>query len=78
MTRSRPIGFLAGAAVIALVALTVVPGAHVATAGTTHPTVVIEPSVNAALVTRNSTRPTVQVRRTGLGQILVDSRARTL
>ena len=78
MTRSRPIGFLAGAAVIALVALTVVPGAHVATAGTTHPTVVIEPSVNAASVTRNSTRPTVQVRRTGLGQILVDSRGRTL
>jgi predicted lipoprotein with Yx(FWY)xxD motif len=78
MTRSRPIGFLAGAAVIALVALTVVAGAHVATASTTHPTVVIEPSVNAASVTRNSTRPTVQVRRTGLGQILVDSRGRTL
>ena len=78
MTRSRPIGLLASAAVIAVVALTFAAGAHVATAGATHPTVAIEPSVNAALVTRNSPRPTVQVRRTGLGQILVDSRGRTL
>ena len=78
MTRSRPISLLASAAVIALVALTFVVGAHVATAGTTRPTVVIEPSVNAASVTQNSPGPTVQVRRTGLGQILVDSRGRTL
>jgi predicted lipoprotein with Yx(FWY)xxD motif len=78
MTRSRPIGLLVSAAVIALVALTFAAGAHVATAGVTHPTVAIEPSVNAASVTRNSPRPTVQVRRTGLGQILVDSRGRTL
>jgi predicted lipoprotein with Yx(FWY)xxD motif len=78
MTRSRPISFLASAAVIALVALTVVAGAHVATAGTAHPTVVIEPLVNAASVTQNSPRPTVQVRRTRLGKILVDSRGRTL
>jgi predicted lipoprotein with Yx(FWY)xxD motif len=78
MTRSRPIGLLASAAVIAVVALTFAAGAHVATAGATHPTVAIEPSVNAASVTRNSPRPTVQVRRTGLGQILVDSRGRTL
>jgi hypothetical protein len=78
MTRSRPIGLLVSAAVIALVALTFAAGAHVATAGATHPTVAIEPSVNAASVTRNSPRPTVQVRRTGLGQILVDSRGRTL
>ncbi len=78
MTRSRPISFLASATVIALVAVTVVAGAHVAAAGTTHPTVAIEPSVNAASVTRSSRRPTVRVRRTGLGRILVDSRGRTL
>jgi predicted lipoprotein with Yx(FWY)xxD motif len=78
MNRSRSISFLASAAVTALVALTFVAGAHVATAGTTHPTVVIEPSLNAASVTRNSPRPSVQVRRTGLGQILVDSHGRTL
>jgi predicted lipoprotein with Yx(FWY)xxD motif len=78
MSRSRPITFLASAALVALVALTFVDGAHVATAGTTHPTVVIEPSANAASVPRNSPGPTVQVRRTSLGQILVDPRGRTL
>ena len=78
MTRSRPLSLLASAALTSLVALTFVAGARVATAGTTHPTVVIEPSVNAASVTRNSPGPTVEVRRTCLGQILVNSSGRTL
>ena len=78
MTRSKPITFLASAAVISLTGLAVVGGTHVANAGTTHPTFESERPVNAASVTRSSPRPTVQVRRTGLGKILVDSRGRTL
>jgi predicted lipoprotein with Yx(FWY)xxD motif len=78
MTRSRPITFLAGASVIPLVALVVVGGTGVANAGTTHPSFESERSVNAASVTRSSSRATVEVRRTGLGKILVDSRGRTL
>jgi predicted lipoprotein with Yx(FWY)xxD motif len=78
MTRRTPIAFLATAAVIPLSALAVAGGTHVADARTTHPTVVIEPSVNAASVARTNPRPTIQVRRTRLGQILVDSRGRTL
>jgi predicted lipoprotein with Yx(FWY)xxD motif len=78
MTRSRPITFLASAAVISLTALAVVGGIHVANAGTTHPTFESERPANAASVTRSRPRPTVQVRRTGLGKILVDSRGRTL
>ena len=78
MTRSKPIAFLTGAAVIPLTALAVVSGTQVANAGTTHSTIQSEPPVNAAAVTRSSAPPTVQVRRTGLGKILVDSRGRTL
>jgi predicted lipoprotein with Yx(FWY)xxD motif len=78
MTRTRPITFLASAAVIPLTALAVVGGTHVANARTTHPTLESERPVNAASVTRSSPRPTVQVRRTGLGKILVDSDGRTL
>jgi predicted lipoprotein with Yx(FWY)xxD motif len=78
MTRSRPITFLASAAVIPVAALAVVGGTHVANAGTTPPSFESERSVNAASVTRSSPLPTVQVRRTGLGKILVDSRGRTL
>jgi hypothetical protein len=64
MTRSRPITFLAGAAVIPLTGLAVVGGTHVGNAVTTHPTFENERPVNAASVTRSSPRPTVQVRRT--------------
>jgi predicted lipoprotein with Yx(FWY)xxD motif len=78
MTRRTPIAFLAGAAVIPLTGLALVGGTHVANAGTTPPTFASEHPVNAASVTRSSPRPTVQVRRTGLGKILVDSRGRTL
>jgi predicted lipoprotein with Yx(FWY)xxD motif len=78
MTRTRPITFLASAAVIPLTALAVVGGTHVANARTTHPTFESERPVNAASVTPSSRRPTVQVRRTGLGKILVDSDGRTL
>ena len=78
MTRSKAIAFLASAAVISLAGLAVVGATHVANAGTTHPTFESERAVDAASVTRSSRRPTVQVRRTGLGKILVDSRGRTL
>jgi predicted lipoprotein with Yx(FWY)xxD motif len=78
MTRSRPITFLASVAVIPLTALAVVGGTNVANAGTTHPSSEGERTVKAASVTQSSPRPTVQVRRTGLGKILVDSRGRTL
>jgi predicted lipoprotein with Yx(FWY)xxD motif len=78
MTRSRPITFLASVAVIPLTALAVVGGTNVANAGTTHAGIERQRPVNAASVTRSSPRPTVQVRRTGLGKILVDSRGRTL
>jgi len=64
--------------VIPLTALAVAGGTHVANARTTHPTSGSQRPVNAAAVTRSSPRPTVQVRRTGLGKILVDSDGRTL
>jgi predicted lipoprotein with Yx(FWY)xxD motif len=78
MTRSRPITFLAGAAVIPLTALAVVGGTDLANAGTTHQSFESERALNAASVTRSSPRPIIQVRRTGLGKILVDARGRTL
>jgi predicted lipoprotein with Yx(FWY)xxD motif len=78
MTRRTPIAFLASAVVMPITALAVVGAANVANAGTTHSTVESQPPVNAASVTRSRPRPTVQVRRTGLGKILVDSRGRTL
>jgi predicted lipoprotein with Yx(FWY)xxD motif len=78
MTRSRIITFLAGAAAIPLTALAVVAATDVANASTTHPTIHAEGRVTAAAVTRSSPRPTVQVRRTSLGQVVVDSRGRTL
>jgi predicted lipoprotein with Yx(FWY)xxD motif len=74
----RPITFLASAAVTPLTGLAVVGGTQVAIADTTRPTFESERPVNAASVTRSSPRPTVQVRRTRLGKILVDSRGRTL
>jgi predicted lipoprotein with Yx(FWY)xxD motif len=76
MARRTPSTFLAGAAVIPLTALAFVGGTQFVNSGTTHPT--IESSVNAASVTQSSRRATVQVRRTGLGRILVDSRGHTL
>jgi predicted lipoprotein with Yx(FWY)xxD motif len=78
MTRRTPITFLASAAVIPLAALAAVGGSQVANAGTTHPTIERARPVNAASVTRSRPRATVQVRRTSLGKILVDSRGRTL
>jgi predicted lipoprotein with Yx(FWY)xxD motif len=78
MTRRTPITFLASAAVIPLAALAAVGGTHVANAGTTHPSIESARSVNAASVTRNRPRATVQVRPRGLGKILVDSRGHTL
>jgi predicted lipoprotein with Yx(FWY)xxD motif len=73
MTRTTPVTFLAGAAVIPLAALAVVGGTSVANAGSTHQTI-----DSAASVTRSSPRPAVRVRRTRLGRILVDSHGRTL
>ena len=78
MTRSRRITFLASAAVVPLTALAVVGGTQVANAGTTHATTGSDRPVSTASVARSRPRPTVQVRRTGLGKILVDSRGRTL
>jgi predicted lipoprotein with Yx(FWY)xxD motif len=78
MARRTRTTFLASAAVIPLTVLAVVGGTNVANAGTTHPTIESQRPVNAASVTRSSLRPTVQVRRTGLGKILVDSRGRSL
>jgi predicted lipoprotein with Yx(FWY)xxD motif len=78
MTRRTPITFLASAVVIPITALAVVGGANAANAGTTHSTIESQHPVNAASVTRSRPRPTVQVRRTGLGKILVDSRGHTL
>jgi predicted lipoprotein with Yx(FWY)xxD motif len=78
MARRRPAAFLASAALIPLGALAVVGATDMAKASTTDPTVVTEPSANAAWATRSSSQPTIQVRRTGLGQLLVDSRGRTL
>jgi predicted lipoprotein with Yx(FWY)xxD motif len=78
MTRRRLITFLASTAVIPPVALSVVGGSSLAAAATPHPAAAIQASANAASVTRGNPRPTVQVRRTGLGKILVDSRGRTL
>jgi predicted lipoprotein with Yx(FWY)xxD motif len=78
MARRTPITFLASAAVIPLAGLAVVGGTQVANAGTTHPTIETERPVNAASVTRSSPQPTIRVRRTGLGKVLVDSRGRTL
>jgi predicted lipoprotein with Yx(FWY)xxD motif len=78
MTRSTPIAFLASAAVIPLAAPAVVGGTQVANAGPTHLTFESQRPVKAASVTRSGPRATVQVRRTGLGKILVDSGGRTL
>ena len=78
MTRRTHIAFLAGVALIPLIALAAFGGTHIASAGTTHPTLVIVPSGNSASLTRSRPQPTVQVRRTGLGRILVDSRGRSL
>jgi predicted lipoprotein with Yx(FWY)xxD motif len=77
----RPKTFLAlfaSAAVTPLPILAVVGGATVAHADTVHAPVDSGRTVNVAAVTRGSSRPTVQVRRTRLGKILVDSSGRTL
>jgi predicted lipoprotein with Yx(FWY)xxD motif len=77
MTRSRPITFLASAAVMPLTALAFAIGTGVATARTTQLTVQSKRQPNAASVGRSSGRPTVQARRMGLGRIVVDSRGLT-
>jgi predicted lipoprotein with Yx(FWY)xxD motif len=67
MTRSRPIAFLASAAVVPLIALVVAGcgGGNAATAAT-------------APRTTHATSATVSLANTGLGSILVDSTGRTL
>ena len=65
MTHTKPIALLAGAAVLPLAALAVATGANNANAATTHPSAAAK-------------RSTIQVRKTGLGRILVDSHGRTL
>jgi predicted lipoprotein with Yx(FWY)xxD motif len=68
VTRSRPITFLAGAALIALTALSVAAcGGSGSTTGATQ-----APKIAIRHV------PTVKVAKTGLGKVLVDSRGRTL
>jgi predicted lipoprotein with Yx(FWY)xxD motif len=78
MTRSRPITFLASAAVTPLAALAVVGGTQVANASTAHATTGSDRPASTASVASSRPRPAVQVRRTGLGKILVDSRGRSL
>lgn len=78
MTRRTPIAFLAAAAATPLTTLAILGGANVADAGTTHSTIGAQRTVSATGVTRTSPRPTVQVRRTSLGKILVDSSGQTL
>jgi predicted lipoprotein with Yx(FWY)xxD motif len=75
---SKPITFLARAAVIPLTGRALVGGTQVANAGTAHPAFASESSVTAAWVSHSSKPPTIEVRRTGLGKILVDSSGRTL
>src|SRR4051812_30537107 len=76
VTRSRPITLLAGAALLALTALAVAAcgGGSSATAASKTP----EPA--AARTTQHAARhaATVRVRKTRLGEILVNSRGRTL
>ena len=78
MTRRKRIVFLGGAAVLPLTGVAIVGGTNVANAGTIHPAFDSKRPVHAALLTRASPRATVDVRRTALGKILVDSRGRTL
>lgn len=78
MARRVPIALLASAAVLPLPVLAVVGAANVANAGTTHLATERERPLNVASLTRSNPRPTVQVRRTHLGKVLVDSRGRTL
>jgi predicted lipoprotein with Yx(FWY)xxD motif len=70
MTRSKPIHFLAGTALIALAAVTVA-----ACGGGGTPTTTTSP---AAHRTARKASATVGVAATGLGKILVDSKGRTL
>ncbi len=76
MTRSRPITFLTGAALLAFTALTAAAcgGGNSATAASQTP----KPA--AARTTQHAARhvATVRVRKTRLGKILVNSRGRTL
>jgi predicted lipoprotein with Yx(FWY)xxD motif len=65
MTHTKPIALLAGAAVLLLAALAVATGGDNASAATTHPSAAAQ-------------RSTIQVHKTGLGRILVDSQGRTL
>ena len=81
MTRSRPINFLASAAVIPLVALTVAAcggGGSAATAAAPP----AKSTTTATTTTTTTTTPakavTVRVAKSSLGSILVDSTARTL
>jgi predicted lipoprotein with Yx(FWY)xxD motif len=68
MTRSKPIGFLAAAALIALAAVTVAACGGTASA-TTAP---------ARPKTTSAAPAAVRVAKTGLGNVLVDSHGRTL
>lgn len=78
MTRRTPIAFLTAAAVSPLTVLAVIGGANIARAGTTHRAIGREHTVSATAVTRTSSRPTLRLRRTSLGKIVVDSSGQTL
>ena len=78
MTRSTRIATLAGATVTPLTALPLLASTSAANAGATHPSIQSERPVNVAAATRSNRLPTVGLRRTRLGEILVDSRGRTL
>jgi predicted lipoprotein with Yx(FWY)xxD motif len=72
MTPSKPISLLAGAAVVPLTALALAAPAGTASAATT------EPTVNGQPATVSVAKPTVGVRSTSLGKVLVDARGHTL
>jgi predicted lipoprotein with Yx(FWY)xxD motif len=72
MTPSKPISFLAGAAVVPLTALALAAPAGSASAAKTQPT------VNGQPVAVSIAKSTLGVRSTRLGRILVDARGHTL
>ena len=78
MTRRTTIAAFIVSLALPLSALAVTTGTSVANGRTTHPAVAAKRSHSAASVTRSRIRPTVQVRRTALGQILVDAGGRSL
>jgi predicted lipoprotein with Yx(FWY)xxD motif len=74
MSHSRPMSFLAGAAVLPVAALAVAAAGSGASAATAHPNTAGARTPIMSAVSHK----TVQVRSTSLGKILVDSRGRTL